>query len=95
MPALPCFAASDFVVGKFFEVGVGKRGERRGESNGEASERRREERRGEKKKKKKKVSRLTNDRLAVRLHPGPDQDPSRCDDEVGDDSRGLCKGVFF
>ena len=38
---------------------------------------------------------LTDDRLAVRLHAGPDQDPPGGDDEVGDDSRGLYKVFFF
>lgn len=40
-------------------------------------------------KKGRKKRGLTDDRLAVGLHPGPDQDPPGGDDEVGDDSRGL------
>ena len=50
---------------------------------------REEEEEREKMKKEVVFLRLTDDRLAVGLHPGADEDSSRGDDEVGDDSRGL------
>lgn len=80
MPELPCLAASGGLVEKR---------ERREEKREQKVSKKRRKRERKERREKVVFLRLTDDRLAVGLHPGADEDSPRGDDEVGDDSRGL------